>query len=112
MQSYSCKPLSFPTAEVTVSFNPTSYTINEGERVDFLLELTGEAQASVVVMFETSDGSAIDTYTFQLQLSHFNFMQLADVYTGGAGADLGLLQWWGCSINAREACEISWATPT
>ena len=62
MQSYNCKPFSFPTAEVTVSFNPTSYTVNEGERVDFLLELTGEAQASVVVMFETRDGSAIGTY--------------------------------------------------
>ena len=31
---------------------------------------------------------------------------------GLPGADLGLLQWWGCSSNAREARAKFWATPT
>ena len=31
---------------------------------------------------------------------------------GTAGADLGLLQWWGCSSNARSARKKFWATPT
>lgn len=45
--------------EVTISFNPTSYTISEGERVDFRMELAGEAQASVVAMFQTRSVTAI-----------------------------------------------------
>jgi hypothetical protein len=50
---------SFYIIEVTISFNPTSYTANEGERVDFLIELTGEAQVTVAAMFQTRDVTAI-----------------------------------------------------
>ena len=45
--------------EVTISFNLTSYSVSEGERVDFQIELVGEAQASVVAMFQTRSVTAI-----------------------------------------------------
>lgn len=45
--------------EVTISFNPTSYSTNEGERVDFLIELTGETQVTVAAMFQTRDVTAV-----------------------------------------------------
>ena len=50
------------TLEVTISFNPTLYTVSEGELVDFNIELAGEAQVNVAVMFQTRSMTAIGTY--------------------------------------------------
>ena len=50
------------TLEVTISFNPTSYTVSEGELVDLNIELAGEAQVNVAVMFQTRSMTAIGTY--------------------------------------------------
>ena len=52
------------TLEVTISFNPTSYTVSEGELVDLNIELAGEAQVNVTVavMFQTRSVTAIGTY--------------------------------------------------
>ena len=51
--------------------------------------------------------------SFSFQILRGEFVQI--IFVGGchwctvSGADLGLLQWWGCSSNARENL---WATPT
>ena len=50
------------TLEVTISFNPTLYTVSEGELVDFNIELIGEARVNVAVMFQTRSVTAIGTY--------------------------------------------------
>ena len=45
--------------EVTISFNPTTYMVEEGQSVSFIVELTGDASMSVPFLFQTSDVSAI-----------------------------------------------------
>ena len=61
-----------PVTEVTISFNPTSYTVNEGETVSFLVELAGETQVNVVAMFQTRGVTAIGKW-----LSPHKFLQHA-----------------------------------
>ena len=46
-------------AEVTVGFNPTSYSDEEGQAISFIIDiLEGQAQADVFVNFATSDVTA------------------------------------------------------
>ena len=61
-----------PVTEVTISFNPTSYTVSEGEAVEFLVELAGETQANVVAMFQTRGVTAIGKW-----LSPHKFLRYA-----------------------------------
>ena len=47
---------------VTISFNPILYTVSEGELVDLNIELAGEAQVNVAVMFQTRSVTATGMY--------------------------------------------------
>ena len=44
--------------ELTVEFEPDSYSVNEGSQVEFVLVLSGVADRDVTVEFTTVDDSA------------------------------------------------------
>ena len=48
-------------AALSVQFNPDVYSVNEGEQVVFMVELSSPADREVTVQFATVDGSAMGT---------------------------------------------------
>lgn len=45
-------------SEVTISFNPLTYMVQEGQDVGFMIQLIGLAEIVVQVNFQTADGTA------------------------------------------------------
>ena len=48
-----------PTAVAMVGFNPTTYSVNEGESATILVQLFSMIERPVTVNFQTVDGSAV-----------------------------------------------------
>ena len=46
-------------SDVTISFNPLTYMVQEGQDVAFMIQLIGMAEIVVQVNFGTADGTAI-----------------------------------------------------
>ena len=44
--------------EISVQFNPTSYTVTEGGNIDLVVTKSGEADEEVTVTLTTQDGTA------------------------------------------------------
>jgi hypothetical protein len=51
-------------SEVTISFNPDTYTVEEGQDVTFMIQLIGQAAIDVQINFQTADGTAIGKYYY------------------------------------------------
>ena len=43
---------------MSIRFNPTTYTVQEGNSVELIIERVGDAEVPVVARVSTSDGSA------------------------------------------------------
>ena len=67
---------------VTVQFNPTTYVVQEGQSVAFMLELIGTALIDTEVEFTTADMSATGKYTSIIVATNITFVCLS-VRVGG-----------------------------
>ena len=67
MQRPNCITLSLNSiSDVSIGFNPSSYTVLEGDSEDLIIVRVGDAEVPVVATISTVDGTATGIYLLTL----------------------------------------------